>query len=242
MTNASPSINPANNDTLVGVFRQVLNKTLQRMDCALPARVISYDRTLNRATVKPQVAMLTTNGEAISKAQIPSVPVLQSGGGGFVLSFNLLPGDLGWLIACDRDISLFLSGYNEQKPNTERIHNFSDAFFIPDPMTGYTIAGEDAQNAVLQSLSGDVKISLSNDSINIQTTVSVNIESPVINLIGDVVIDGDLDITGEINAQGDISTDSDISADGKCTVLGNIASGADITAAGSITPGTPIPP
>lgn len=248
MTNSIPNINPANSGTLVGAFTTALRDTLKNSENALPAKIVSYDRDANRASVQPMIAMLRTDGVGVSRAQITNIPVYQIGGGGFILSFPLNQGDLGWIIACDRDISLFAQSYLEKVPNTMRLHDFGDSFFLPDPMTGYTISGEDDQNAVLQSLDGSVKISLSADSVKLQTPVNVTIESPQIDLIGNVSIDGDLDVEGSIDATDDISTDSDINADvdinaeGKCTIQDDIASGGDITAAGSITPNTPIPP
>jgi hypothetical protein len=98
---------------------------------------------------------------------VASVPVMQFGGGGFVLSFNFQPGNLGWIKASDRDISLFLQTYGMQAPNSARLHSFSDAVFIPDVMTGYTLAGEDADNAVLQTLDGSVKVALGADQVKL---------------------------------------------------------------------------
>lgn len=145
---------------MLGLMREVLKKHLQGVDDMLPAVVEAYDRATNRARVRPLVRLVTTDGRQIARAPVASVPVIQFGGGGFVLSFNLQPGNLGWIKANDRDISLFLQTYGAQAPNSMRMHSFSDAIFVPDVMTGYSLAGEDANNAVLQSLDGSVKVSL----------------------------------------------------------------------------------
>ena len=122
MSNANPSQDPADNDTLLGALRLVLRKFLAQTDDMLPAKVIAYDRATNRANVQPMVQMVTTDGQKISRAQVVSVPVLNIGGGGFVLSFPIAAGDLGWIKASDRDISLFLQSYSEAHPNTGRMH------------------------------------------------------------------------------------------------------------------------
>lgn len=167
-TGNQPSQNPADLGTFQGLFRAVLRKFLQGVDDMLPARVISYDREKNIAQVQPLVAMLTTNNEIVSRARVASVPVFQIGGGNFLLNFNILPGDLGWIKANDRDISLFLQSFNEQAPNTARQHSFQDAVFFPHIMTGYDIDSADSQNCVLQNLDGSVKISLGADKITIK--------------------------------------------------------------------------
>lgn len=160
MTNANPSVNPANEGTLVGTFRHIFGKLLQDVNGMLPAQVIAFNRTQNRVQVQPLIAVLTTDRQQVSRAQLASLPVLQIGGGGMIMNFNLNPGDLGWIMASDRDISLFLQSYNEAKPNTERKCNFADSLFVPDVMTGYTIAPEDAENAVWQTLDGTTRLAL----------------------------------------------------------------------------------
>lgn len=157
---STPSRDPANDDSLLGMARQILDKFLQQIDDMLPARVLSYDRAANRATVMPMVKLLTTDNRQIGRAQIASVPVLRIGGDGVVLAFNLKAGDLGWIKANDRDISLITQGYADSAPNTLRKHSFQDALFIPDEMTGVTIAAEDAEHAVLQTLDGLTRLAV----------------------------------------------------------------------------------
>lgn len=176
--NANPSLNPANKDTLLGALNVAINKAVQQMDNVLPATVIAYDRNSNRAQVQPQIKIVDTNKRSITRAQIASVPVFQYGGNGYLLSFPLKSGSFGWIIACDRDISEFLQNYSESPPPTYRKKSFSDSFFLPDIMTGYTIASEDIENAVLQNLDGTVKISLGTDKIKVSAkNVEVDCES-----------------------------------------------------------------
>lgn len=158
--NQIPSRDPANDDSLTGLFRQILDKAAQNTDDMLPARVVAFDRARNRVQVQPLIRIVGTNGETLSRAQIIDIPVQQIGGGGFVLLFPLSPGNLGWIKANDRDISLFLQSWQESPPNTFRKHSFSDAVFIPDVMTGWTLSGDDAARAVLQSTDGNVRVSL----------------------------------------------------------------------------------
>lgn len=157
---APPSRDPANDDSLLGMAKQILDKFLNGVDDMLPARVLSYDRATNRAAVMPMVKLLTTDNRQIGRAQVASVPVMQFGGDGIALSFNLKAGDLGWIKANDRDISLLLQGYKDSAPNTLRKHSLQDAVFIPDVMHGLTIAAEDAEHAVLQTLDGSVRVAI----------------------------------------------------------------------------------
>lgn len=162
-----PSRDPTNDDSLVGMARQILDKFLQGVDDMLPATVVAYDRVTNRAQIQPMIMMLTTGNSTVARAQVASIPVLQYGGGGFFLGFNLKPGDFGWVKANDRDTSLFLQSGAADKPNTLRKHSFEDALFIPDILRGFTINPEDMENAVLQSKDGTVRIALWPDKIKL---------------------------------------------------------------------------
>jgi hypothetical protein len=64
----SDSINPANEGSLAGAFNHIVNKMLQQKNDMLPAQIISFDRATNRATVKPLIRILTTDGTTISRA------------------------------------------------------------------------------------------------------------------------------------------------------------------------------
>lgn len=166
---ASPSRDPANDDDLLGMAREILDKFLASVDDMLPAMVVSFngDRESPRVAVLPLVHLLTTDGRQVRRAQIASLPVLQSGGGDVALSFFLKPGDLGWIKANDRDISLILQSYKENVPNTLRKHSFQDALFIPDVMRGLTVNAEDAENAVLQTKDGTVRVAIWQDRVKI---------------------------------------------------------------------------
>jgi hypothetical protein len=216
LTNANPSIDPSNIDSITGLLRHVMNKSMQSMDGMLPAQVIAFSRNdPNRVQVQPLIMLMDTNGAQIKRGQIASIPVLQLGGGGFVLSFNLKPGDLGWIKANDRDISIFLQSYKESSPNTYRKKDFSDSLFIPDVMKGYSVDAEDLENAVIRSIDGTVKISFGTDKVKIKAP-NVEIESTdaTINCSNQLNISSTVGITattplfrvdGQINASGNIT-------------------------------------
>ncbi len=194
----------------MGAFDLFRAKFLQNTDDMLPAKVIAYNRATNRAQVQPLIVMVTTSNEQVPRAQIASVPVLQIGGGGFVISVPLKPGDLGWIKANDRDISLFLKNYAQTAPNTQRKHKFSDAVFIPDSfMKDVIINGEDDENLVIQSLDGTVRIALWEDKIKItapeiilNASTSVTLDTPLVACTGDVTVEGNITADGDVLADG----------------------------------------
>lgn len=229
MSNAPPSIDPANEGSVTGLFRHVMTKLLQSFNGMLPGEIISYDRVTNLAVVKLLVMVVDTKQNYVSRAPIAQVPVRQFGGGGFILSFNLQPGNKGWVRACDRDISLFLRNYGESAPQTFRMHNFSDSMFEPDPMTGFTINAEDAENAVLQSLDSSVRIALWPNK--------VKITAPNIELDANVLVTGTLTVEQGLSGAGGLQMSG--GGTNSIVVTGNLRTVGNIEATGDITPHVP---
>ncbi len=187
--NAIPSHDPANAGGLAGTLREVFKKLMQGVDDMLPAKIVAYNRKRNVATVQPQIMVLTTENQTLSRPTLASVPVLALGGGGFIMSLPLKPGDTGWIKASDRDISLYLQSNSEAGPNTQRLHSFADGLFIPDVMRNYTIADEDESNAVLQSTDGSVRIALWPDKIKL-TAQTIELDATEVKCTGNLTTDG----------------------------------------------------
>lgn len=194
MDNSPNSVDPAAEGDLGGVLTSILKKALQKVDGSLPAVVISYDRSKNMATVRPLIAVLTTGGKVVQRAQIASVPVLALGGAGFLINFPLKPGDKGWIKANDRDISLYMQSSREAQPNTNRIHSFEDGQFIPDAMGQGVYATEDANKMVIQSYDGQTKITLAPGEIRAKAALikmDGNVQhTGIFTNTGGVIIDG----------------------------------------------------
>jgi hypothetical protein len=161
-----------------------IKKQLQATDGQLPAVVVSYDRASNRATVQPLISRLTTAGEPVERATIASVPVLALGGGGFAVTFPLEPGDRGWIEASDRDISLFMQSDEMARPNTLRMHEFSDGRFVPDMFASHTLPAENEGEVIIQNKSGETLIGVKEDRIRLVVgTTSITIEKTGISFI-----------------------------------------------------------
>lgn len=194
-TNAPPSHSAASEDMLIGLLQESYRKFLQQTDNMLPARVSSYNRDTNIAVVRPMINMLTTDGQQVERGEV-AVRVFQYGGYGLFFSFPLEVGDLGWIKACDRDISLFLQNFESAPPNTQRLHSFGDAVFFPDIMPYSQVSSEDQTAAVLQNRDGDTKISVKAGLIKLlsATTPSskIDVEAPNINLDGKTKLMGNV--------------------------------------------------
>lgn len=181
-----PSTDAANDGSLSGQLdASIRSFFLNEFEGMLPATVISYDDVTNRAVIKPLVMIGTTDGAKVARSQVPGIPVYRFGGGGFFMRFPIKPGDLGWLKANDRDISLvFQRGGLEDWPNTTRLHKFSDAMFFPDTFKQWVISGENSDKAVWQTLDGETCISLGAGEIKHKVgAVSITVSASGIDLV-----------------------------------------------------------
>lgn len=164
MTNpAIPSRKPGQGDDLTGTMDLVLRKFLLDVDDMLPARIVSYDRTKNRAQIEILYRITMTDGSMHPLIAPAEIPALTMGGGGMCMTFPLKRGDLGWIKASDRDMSLFLQSYEAEPGNTARLHCFEDGVFIPDVMKDFVVTDGDA--ATLQTLDGKTSVAVKSGSI-----------------------------------------------------------------------------
>lgn len=216
---SAPSVNPADLQGLDGLLEVWRKNLFMALRVALPAVVQSYDRAANRVTVTPAVTSLSGSGQTLTLPQLADIPVCTAGGGGFGASFPLQAGDTGWLLFCDRDISLFKNSGIVSPANTNRLHNLADAVFYPDVMGKISVSTQDAGKAVWQTLDGSVKAAMGADGVEIA---------------GDVSINGDLSVTGNISASGSVSAGVDVTAGNislKNHVHGGVQGGSGTTGA-----------
>lgn len=198
-----------------------------RFDHALPASVLSFDRTKNVAEVQPLIQVVRVDQTTMSRHPLANVPVLSLGGGGFHCSFPLKQGDLGWIFATDRDYSNFLASLKESAPNSARAHKFEDSIFVPDVFRQYTINAADATAMVIQSTDGGTRIAIDiNGHVRITAPTDLIITTPKTTFTGDVEI------------QGNATLDQTLTVDGAADIKGTLTNnGIDVTTHGHISNG-----
>ncbi len=192
MTNGTktvPENNPADVHSLDGLAAFLSEKILLNLQKVLPGIVQSYDRNTNRAIIQPAISAVASRGQKIQRPPLINIPVFSMSGGGIVMSFPIQAGDTGWIIAADRDISIFKQNLAESSPNTYRKHQYTDAFFLPDKINDINISEDDAGAVVISTLDGSTKFTL---------------KSGEIKLTGNTIITGDTTITGTLTVSGDV--------------------------------------
>jgi hypothetical protein len=156
-----------NDNAFMDLVREMLVMSKKAIEVSIPC-VVTKVISRTKVNVRPLIKIVGQDGTAYDRDVIEGVPVFNAGGGDRFISFPVKVGDLGWIDASDRDISLFLQSYANEQPPTNRMHSFSDARFIPDIMTNITVAEEDAAAIVIQNRHGSVKIALDDGQIRIK--------------------------------------------------------------------------
>lgn len=87
-----PNSDMASEGSLARQFAAAFRSLLMNIDDMLPATVVSYDDTSNRAVVKPLVMMVTTAGKKVGRGALANIPVFRFGGGGFFIRMPVKPG------------------------------------------------------------------------------------------------------------------------------------------------------
>lgn len=127
--------------TLTDLIRAEIRQFLLKTRCTMPGTIVSFDGT--RAKVQPGFKAVQAPGEtAISLPKIVDVPVCfpVSSGASAYINFPVKAGDTGTIQFFDRDVSGWLNGDGKEKePAATRIHDLTDAQFIPN-MTPFSKA------------------------------------------------------------------------------------------------------
>ena len=219
---------------LVGAILAATKRSLEVSIPCIVTKVIS--RT--KVNVRPLIKIVAQDGTASSRAVIEGLPVFTAGAGDKFMSFPVAAGNIGWIDACDRDISLFLQSYSEEEPPTDRMHNFGDARFVPDIMTNITVATEDSTAVVIQTRDGSVKIALDDSEIRIKNnSVSLVVDGSSVTGIAP----GGFDLNGfTIDASGAAEspvslTSPSVVADGK-ELTGHTHIGSPTAPSGAVSP------
>lgn len=199
--------------SLTDAVRLAIHKSMQGMNGMMPCQVKAVSIGSNRVTVQPLISVLDNEGNQTGRDTIASVPIHQLSSGGFIVKMPVAVGDLGWIKACDRDISLFLQTLKAAPPNTDRMHSFSDCVFYPDCMFSGVSVGSNAGKLTLQNLAGTVFVALSNTEVTIKSTTKVTIDTPL------------TEITGQLIAGTNTAGNQTASFNGNITTTGNVIAG-----------------
>src|ERR1700739_2071977 len=218
---------------LLGALLSAFREQELTSDQLLPAVVQSYDRVNNIAVIQPLIQWVDIKNEIHSRKALAGINVLSLGGGGFHINFPLNKGDLGWILASDRDISLFKQSLLTSAPNTGRLHKFEDGWFVPDVFRKYTVNSADSAAMVIQSTDGTTRIAISEGIVNITAPTSVTVTTPQATFTGNVTINQNLTVQESTTINQNLTVVETVLLEQSLTVTGATSVNGGFTASGS---------
>lgn len=112
------------------IYKALVDKIGNNIRVAMPAIIEKYDFKTSKVDIKINVKELFENGSDIDYPIISNVPLIFPRSGGASIILPVKRGDSCLVMFLDRDISAWLLGGNNVKPETRRAHNLNDAVAI----------------------------------------------------------------------------------------------------------------
>lgn len=156
-----------------------------KLNTALPVRVDSVEAggpgPVGFCTITPLVAGLDGSGNAIPKAPVHNVPYSRIQGGKAALIIDPEPGDLGWAVFCQRDISSVKRNKGWANPGSSRVFDQADAIYL---------------GGILNK-EPEIYLELTQDNVaNLVAPMKVFIDSPETELSGNLMVQGNVTWAG----------------------------------------------
>lgn len=127
---ASPE-NVNETPTLAQVIKKAIEARLCEVHVSLPARVVSYEASTQKATVQPEIKRQFVDGTFVNIPQITDVPVVWPRGSSAFLHFPLKKGDPVTLVFSERALDEWKESGGDTQTSSLRKHSYSDAVAYP---------------------------------------------------------------------------------------------------------------
>lgn len=178
--------------SLADAVRQAILYQLGTIHTALPAAIISYDYTVQKASVQPLLNKVWASGPPQPMPILENVPVIFPRSGGASLTFPVNAGDTVLLVFVERSIDLWLTVGGQVDPDDPRKFDLSDAVAIPG-LYPFSVNSEAVNNTdVLLTYNGSYLKIKENGDIVINTSGKVaigNSLAEVLQILDQLLID-----------------------------------------------------
>lgn len=159
------------------VLKRIKDKISSTIRVCIPGVISKYDHKTQKAEVKVDIQELFEDDTSLESPVIPGVPVIMPCSGGAFFSMPVKPGDFCLVVVCDRDISNWLLGASNQKPNSRRKHNITDAVAIMGLRPFTKTANIPNNTDVIISYANSTFRILADGTIDIDSKLNVNVKS-----------------------------------------------------------------
>ena len=169
------------NTSMANVMDYMIKTIMKEsINTAIPVVVTSVTRNGDTLSAKPLIMQRDGENNSIPNGEIPSLPYFRYQFGENAVICDPEVGDVGLAIFAQSDCSNLNGENTEKQPGSFRTFDMSDGFYLG----GFW--GKKPKNF----------IHLDGDSIKIVAPTKVIIDTPLVNVTGDVIIDGEMTAKG----------------------------------------------
>ena len=177
-------------------YRDLITAARMDMHTSMPGIIQSFDPVRMTCSVQPAIrgAIVAPSGraEAVDLPLLVDCPVVFPGGGGYILTYPLQPGDEALIIIAERCIDAWWQSGGVQAAAEYRLQDLSDGFVIPGPRSQPHVitGGVGMTGAELRTDTGTTLLRLKGDSIEIVAPGGITMTTPTLTVTGDVISGG----------------------------------------------------
>lgn len=217
---------PYNNEIeLSKVLKEGVKQGAATLHVHIPAIVVDYDFSQQKASVRPAVKIKMQDGKTVEPPVIHNVPVMFPASGGAFLHFPVKTGDKVMLYFSDRNTENFKLNGVISDPASPALHSMTDAYCTPSLMVF------NAENLVQNN--DDVHLIYAGSAILLKPNGEVVIKSTKTTIdCPQTFITGQLNVAREVNFGTDIGSGETATVKGNINLIGSMSSSGDIVAGG----------
>jgi hypothetical protein len=160
-------------------LKKVFDSFFSTKHFCMPALVTGFDATFQTVAVQPALMTLAQDSPAPELHPIiEDVPVVYPGGGGFFLTYDILPGSYVLLVFAERSIENWADLGGIADPQSTRKCDLSDAIAIPGlfPTPSILAPGVDALAITLRNKLNTTYVKVTDTAVEVKTpTTGVNV-------------------------------------------------------------------
>lgn len=178
----------------------IIANKIADMHICMPAKILEYDYTKQKAKVQPSLNQKYNDGEVIELPAIYNVPVVHPASGGASITFPVNVNDTVLLVFSEKSLEEWLLNGEQVTPDDPRQNNLTDAIALLglNPFSKTSPASNNT-DLLIKYDGSEVKLKPSG-IIDINATKG-NITANNVNITGNVDITGDLTVSGKITGQ-----------------------------------------
>lgn len=151
------------------IIQSAIIAAMMKMRVHMPGKIVKKSGN-NKVDIQPLIQTRYTNGDVVNLPVIQNVPVGMPQGQDYSIKLPIKVGDTGHILFSDRSLDIWKVGDGGiTDPQDSRIHDMTDAVFIPGLVTFSEQIVDDTDDLVLTNGEAQIRL-LSDGTFKIQNT------------------------------------------------------------------------